>query len=52
MPIDEKQEPVTDTFLEDYEEFAEDDDDRWRPGGLRGSCRDRNAALRRRPRLM
>ncbi|MCZ8519213.1 hypothetical protein [Paenibacillus caseinilyticus] len=51
MPIDEKQEPVTDTLLEDYEEYLDDDDDRWRPGGLHGACRDRNAALRRR-RLM
>ncbi|MGG2198745.1 MULTISPECIES: hypothetical protein [Paenibacillus] len=46
--MQEKQETVTDTFLEDYEEFM-DEDDRWCPAGrsLPGA-RDRNGLARRR----
>jgi hypothetical protein len=35
MPGKEEKDPVTDTFLEDYEEFL-DEEERWLPPGMEG----------------
>ncbi|WP_159887376.1 hypothetical protein [Paenibacillus puerhi] len=47
--MQEKDQPNTDTILEDYDDY-DDDDDRWKPADKSetGSAHDRNARILRR----